>query len=100
MDAAIKLIRLDNSEGTATCKQHAFIPKMFTDKWTNETYKGNVSMCSKSFASDDGEHPTKWDDLEHEEYIPEKCCRKCFLKLRAMGVILNSKTSLHDATKN
>lgn len=46
-------------------------------------------MCSKHWASDDGEHPTQWKDLEEEKYNPNKCCRKCFLKLRALGVILN-----------
>ena len=89
MDAAIKLLTLDNSEGTHTCKQHAFIPNIFKDKWTGETYTGNVAMCSKHWASDDGEHPTQWKDLEEEKYNPTKCCRKCFLKLRALGVILN-----------
>lgn len=76
-----KWITLENTDGTATLKQHAFIPKVCHQKYTGEEYVGNVSLCGKVFA-DDGtgdEQVGMWVLLKGEARV-NSCCKVCKTK--------------------
>lgn len=90
MEAAIKMLTLDNICGTGSVKQHAFIPKVYKDKYTDEMHVGNVAMCGKSMASDDGEKASLFVELEDEPLNPDKVCKKCLAKLKALGAYVRS----------
>lgn len=72
----VKWITLDNSEGTATLKQHAVIPVMCQERYLDKKYPGNKILCNKLFASEDGETAQDWDTIENEP-LGENVCKKC-----------------------
>lgn len=77
----VKWLTLENLEGTRTSKQHGYIP-------TIEKYSGNKEnkmLCSKGFASDDGEWPSDWNDLDGEKLDISNACKKCLLKFNPLS---------------
>ncbi len=73
----VKWMTLENIHATRTLKQHAYIPVTKKMPYTREDYPGNKVLCSRAFASDDGEVASNWIRLEGEEFDESKACKKC-----------------------
>jgi hypothetical protein len=72
----VKWLTLENETGTATLKQHGYIP--YGD--------GNKALCCGGFAVEPDETPTPWIRLK-SEFIRESCCKTClniFNKLKSV----------------
>lgn len=80
----VKWLTLENSTGERVLKQHAYIPKTKKTPWTLEEYEGNTSLCSKAFASDDGEIASSFDDLESEPLDESIACKICMRKIKRL----------------
>jgi hypothetical protein len=78
----VKWLTLENSTGERTLKQHAFIHKVKKRQYTREEYDGNVALCCRSFASEDGEVASSFESLDSEEMNPEKACKICMKTLK------------------
>lgn len=77
-DVKVKWFTADNETGTATLKQHAYIPIMRKTPIIRDTYEGNRSLCRSGFGiSEDGELYSDWATIEGENMNPEKCCKQC-----------------------
>ena len=73
----VKWLTLENSTGERSLKQHAYKHKVRKRPWTHEEYNGNKALCSKVFASDDGEVALSFDELESEPLSTVNACKTC-----------------------
>lgn len=76
MSVQVKWLALENEDATRTCKQHAYIPAIRKMRYTLEPYEGNKTLCSKRYASEDGETAQNFNNMESEPQS-EDCCKKC-----------------------
>jgi len=81
LEGNYKCLTLANHDDSKTLKQHIFIPKICKTPIIREEYKGNISLCGKFWASDDGELASDWKQLENERLNDENICKICFKKL-------------------
>jgi hypothetical protein len=76
-EVKIKWLSLENSDASRSLKQHAFKPYVAKEQFTGDPYNGNKSLCSKFWASEDGEHSDDWETLESEPLNQDKACKIC-----------------------
>lgn len=74
-----KWVTLENESGTASLKQHCFIPADTNHRYTGEAYVGNISLCGKVWAGNGGEEVEMFALLEGEPQHPQ-ACKLCLRK--------------------
>lgn len=76
----VKWITLENSDGTASLKQHGFIAaELGRRRYTDVPYIGNVSLCGRVRADNGNEEEAVFSSLIGEIQHPE-ACKKCLAK--------------------
>jgi hypothetical protein len=70
-----KWVTLENESGTASLKQHCFIPYEATSRYTGELYVGNISLCGKVWAGNGDEEIEMFYLLDGETQHPAACKR-------------------------
>jgi hypothetical protein len=78
----IKWMTLENSEATATLKQHAFIEKICKVPVIGDKYIGNTMLCRKGGCSSDGDRYDNFSTLTDEGLNEKIACKKCLKKLK------------------
>jgi hypothetical protein len=74
----VKWLTLENETAERVLKQHGMVSRICKDKFTGDPYAGNVSLCKKIAASEDGERSMPWIRIEDAEPLDKtKACKKC-----------------------
>jgi hypothetical protein len=71
----MKWLTLKSINGEKSIKQHAFIAKTKNNYYTGE-YSGNISLCGKVVASEDGEE-ISYNKIVSETINKNNACKRC-----------------------
>lgn len=74
-----KWVRLDNESGTATLKQHYFVPHVIGRRYTGEEYTGNISLCGNVWHGNENGEIEDFDKIVGEP-IGDNICLRCLKK--------------------
>jgi hypothetical protein len=74
----MKWLQIENETGTATLRQHCYVPQERKRPYTGEPYIGNVSLCGKSHVGNENAEIEEYDKVDAERFIFYVCCKKCF----------------------
>jgi len=82
----IKWCTLDNLTETATLKQHGYIASICYTPYFGEEYEGNKALCGKAYATEDGEAPMLFANMDFYKDEPSQyACKRCLKKYQKIN---------------
>ncbi len=70
-----KWFTADNETGTATLKQHAYVPHRYNPSYS-EPYNGNKVACGKGYLADEDYRAIDYTKIDGEP-VSENRCKRC-----------------------
>lgn len=82
----IKWFAPENTDATATLKQHAFKSVHWVGRYMNhdEGYLANVMLCNGGHVGEDHDHRDRWEDLDAEPFNKDHACKNCIKAYRKL----------------
>ena len=85
-DIEIKWYAPENTDGTATLKQHCFKPVYWVGRYmtSEDGYMANEMLCGGGHIGEDHDHRSPWSEVDAEPFNRDNACKKCIQKYRSL----------------
>lgn len=85
-DIEIKWYAPENTDATATLKQHCFKPVHCVGRYmnANEGYLANTMLCGGGHIGEDHDHRSAWAEIDAETFNRDHACKKCIKAYRKL----------------
>lgn len=73
----VRWVSLENSDATATLRQHGYIPDVARVPYIGELYIGNISLCHSSRQGNEDAQIDLYENVIGEIFDEQKACKRC-----------------------
>lgn len=73
----VRWVRLENSDATATLRQHGYMPTISRVPYIGELYIGNISLCHASQQGNEDAHTDHYENVKGEPFEEVNACKRC-----------------------